>query len=97
MSTIHDADSFSSLSVGSLEALDRIEDSHMADESLPTRDYEKSLDMGWRQQKQKEPDHDTKSQSEVPDSSKTDQFDRHDMNWRREDSSHGVTRRVQTY
>lgn len=94
---MHDADSISSLSVGSLEALDRIEDSHMADESLPTRDYEKSSDLSWRQQKQKEADHDTRSQSEVPDSSKTDQFDRHDMDRRREDSSHGVTKRVQTY
>ncbi|KAJ5547194.1 hypothetical protein N7494_004779 [Penicillium frequentans] len=97
MSSMHDADSISSLSAGSLEALDRIEDSHMADESLPTRDYEKSSGMSWRQQKQKETNHDTRSQSEVLESSKTDQFDRHDMNRRREDSSHGVTKRVQTY
>ncbi|KAJ5887298.1 hypothetical protein N7504_011345 [Penicillium tannophilum] len=97
MSSMHDADSISSLSAGSLEALDRIEDSPMAVESLLTRDDEKSSGRSWRQQKQKEADYDTKSQSDVPDSSQTDQFDRHGMNWRREDSSHGVTKRVQTY
>ena len=98
---MHDADSISSLSVGSLEAVDKIEDSNMTDESLPTRDVEKSSTMSWRNQKQEETDHDTKSQSEVLDSNKTDQshgqFDRHNMNCHREDFGIGRAKRVQTF
>ncbi|KAJ6006721.1 hypothetical protein N7451_004665 [Penicillium sp. IBT 35674x] len=83
---------YCSLSAGSLEAVDRAEDSHMADESLPTRNFEKSSDMSWRQEKQKEADQNTKSQSEVPDLSKTDRFDRHNMDWCRGNTSHEVAK-----
>ncbi|KAJ6103397.1 C6 transcription factor [Penicillium sp. IBT 16267x] len=99
VSSMHDADSVSSRSVGSLEAVDKIEDCDMADESSPTGDV-KSSDMTWRQQRQEEADHRTKSQSGVPDSSKAnqshDQFDRHNMKCRREDFGIGVANRVQT-
>jgi hypothetical protein len=97
---MHNADSVSSRSAASLEAMDIIEDSNMADESPTTRDAERSSDIGWRKQRQEEADHHTKSQSELPNSSKTDQshdqFDRHSMDCRHEDFGIGVAKRVQT-
>lgn len=100
MSLMHDADSVSSRSVGSLDIVDKIEDSHMADDSPRPRDVERSSDMSWRAPRQEEGHHRTKSQSEVPDSSKADQshdqYHRHNMNCGHEDFGIGVTKRVQT-